>query len=145
MSGSVELLALRLALIGIVFAFVFAAALSMRAGLRAPAPARPRRMTIGPRFIVISPGETGLRAGAEIPVAGEMSLGRDSTNGIVLGDPSVSSVHASVERVRNGWRLSDQGSTNGTMLNGRRIDGRGVLLKGGERVALGTVVLRFQA
>jgi hypothetical protein len=144
-SGSVELLVLRLALIAIVFAFVFAAALSMRAGLRPAAVVRTVRPVIGPRFVVIAPGETGLRAGAEIPVAGEMSLGRDSTNGIVLGDPSVSSVHANLERVRNGWRLTDHGSTNGTMLNGKRVDGRGVVLKGGERVALGTVVLRFQA
>ena len=131
MSGSVELLLLRLGLIAIVFAFVFAAALSMRSGLRAPVAGRTLRSGLGPRFVVIAPGETGIRAGTEIALAGEMSIGRDSTNGIVLGDPSVSGLHATIERVRDGWRLTDHGSTNGTMLNGHRIDGRGVMLRGG--------------
>ena len=99
MSGSVELLLLRLGLIAIVFAFVFAAALSMRSGLRAPVAGRTLRSGLGPRFVVIAPGETGIRAGTEIALAGEMSIGRDSTNGIVLGDPSVSGLHATIERV----------------------------------------------
>jgi pSer/pThr/pTyr-binding forkhead associated (FHA) protein len=56
----------------------------------------------------------------------------------------VSAEHARIEWARDGWRLSDLGSTNGTTLNGRRLDGRAVRLRGGEQVAFGAVVLRFE-
>jgi Inner membrane component of T3SS, cytoplasmic domain len=144
MAGDSELLLLRLALLAIVLVFVLATALTLRSGLRSPVlrvSVEPR--AAGARFVVLAPGTTGLPSGAEIPVAGEMSLGRDPNNGIVLGDSSVSGVHANIVRVAGGWRLVDLGSMNGTTLNGRPIDRRGVPLRGGERVALGAVVLRF--
>lgn len=146
MSDSSELVLLRLGLIAIVFVFALITALTMRSGLRStPELVSGRGRVRGPRLVVLSPGETGLSAGAEFSVGGEMSLGRDPANGIVLGDPSVSGAHATLARVRDGWRLTDLGSTNGTLLNGRRVDGRGVLLRGGERVSLGAVVLRFHS
>lgn len=146
MSNSTELVVLRLGLIAIVFAFALVTALTMRSGLRSTQErSHTRGRMRGPRLVVVSPGETGLTPGSAFSVGGEMSVGRDPDNGIVLGDPSVSGVHASLERVRDGWRLTDLKSTNGTMLNGRRIDGRGALLRGGEQVSFGAVVLRFQA
>lgn len=144
MGDSNELLVLRLALIAVIFVFVLVVALSMRSGVRVTTVLSARRGAVkGPRLVLISPGETGFEAGTEFPVAGLMSLGREANNGIVLTDPSVSSEHATIERIRSGWRLTDLRSTNGTMVNGRTIDGRGVLLRGGEQVALGAVVLRF--
>lgn len=148
MSSSIELLTLRLGLIALIFVFVLITALTMRSGLRLTSilqsgPSRARASS--PRLVLLVPGETRLNPGTEFPVAGTMSLGRDPGNGIVLGDPSVSGIHASFERVRNGWRLTDLGSTNGTTMNGRQVDQRGVLLRGGERLSLGIVVLRFHA
>lgn len=144
MSDSTELLVLRLALIGTLLLFVLAVALTMRAGLHAPArPARAISRPAGPRLILVSPGETGLPPGAEFAVAGAMTLGRDAGNSIVLGDPSVSNRHARIERTRDGWRIADLGSTNGTFVDGRGIDRRGFLLHGGEQVALGAISLRF--
>jgi pSer/pThr/pTyr-binding forkhead associated (FHA) protein len=148
MRSSAELLTLRLGLIALIFLFVLITALTMRSGLRLTTVLQSgtgRARSSSPRLILLAPGETRLEPGTEFPVAGQMSLGRDPGNGIVLGDPSVSGIHASFERVRGGWRLTDLGSTNGTTMNGRQVDGRGVLLKGGERLSLGTVVLRFQA
>jgi len=141
-----ELLALRLALIAIVFVFALAVAVSLRGGLAAPrsaaaAPARARQW----RLIVVSPGETGMAAGVEFPVAGSMTIGRDPDSGIVLGDPSVSARHAVLERVQGGWRLTDTGSTNGTRVEGRPVGPGGALLRGNERIALGAVVLRLAA
>lgn len=147
MSGSNELLLLRLALIGIIFLFVLIAARTMRSGVRSTmVPARPRQAAprlAGMRLVVTSPGETGLAPGAEFAVAGTMTLGRDADNGIVLGDASISNQHARMERVRDGWRIVDLGSTNGTFVNGRGVDGGGVVLRGGEQISLGAVTLRF--
>ena len=146
MTSSVELLVLRLALIAVIFAFVLVVALTLRSGVRAPRVAvAPRSAARGPRLVLVQSGETGLEPGTEFPIAGVMSLGRDAGNGIVLADVSVSTRHAEVERQRNGWLLTDLGSTNGTFVNGRPINGRGVLLRGGEEIALGSVIIRFQA
>lgn len=147
MSSSTELLVLRLALIGIIFLFVLLVGLTMRSGVRVTnvIASRERVAGRGPRLVLVAPGETGLEAGAEFAVAGIMSMGRDLSNGIVLPDPSVSTRHAEIERTRDGWRLTDLGSTNGTTVNGRSIDGRGVALRGGEQIALGAVLLKFQA
>ncbi|MCC7363387.1 MAG: FHA domain-containing protein [Dehalococcoidia bacterium] len=148
MNDSVELLTLRLALIGIVFFFVLAAAFALRSGLRPRAVAAPRvapePRRSGARLVLTSPAGTGIAPGTEFFLAGEMSLGRDATNGIVLPDASVSGRHAVVEYTRTGWRMADLGSTNGTMVNGRTLDGRAVPLQGGEQIVLGAVVLRFQ-
>ena len=94
--------------------------------------------------MLLAPGMTGLSAGAEFAVAGEMRVGRDDDNSIVLGDASVSGVHASIARTSGGWRLMDLGSTNGTTIDGRQIDGRGGVLRGGERVGFGGVQMRFE-
>lgn len=147
MSGSSELLLLRLGLIAVIFVFVLVTSLTLRAGLRTPvAAARPRQgMPRGgtARLVVIAPGETGLAPGVEFAVAGMMTLGRDHDNGIALGDASISNQHARLERVRDGWRIIDLGSTNGTFVNGRGVDGGGVVLRGGEQISLGAVTLRF--
>jgi hypothetical protein len=141
-----ELLLLRLALIVVIFAFVAIVAVALRSGLApiaaAPSSAAPGRQR-GWRLVVVAPGDTGLAPGVEFAVAGTMTIGRDMSAGIVLGDPSVSSHHAAIERVQGGWRLTDLGSTNGTSVGGRPIGPSGALLKGGEKISLGAVVLRL--
>ena len=149
MSGSTELLVLRLALIAILFLFLLAAAFAMRSGLQRPvaAPARSaaRRASRGPKLVVLSSANTGLPAGTEFSLAGEMTIGRDASNGIILGDVSVSGRHAAIQETGRGWRIADLGSTNGTLVNGRSLDGRAMLLRGGERISCGAVVLQFEA
>lgn len=142
-----ELLILRLALIAVVFVFIAAVAITLRSGLAparaaVPSPAAPRRQR-GWRLVVVGPGDTGLAPGTEFSVAGSMTIGRDMGAGIVLGDPSVSGRHAAIERVQGGWRLTDLGSTNGTSASGRRVGPGGLILKGGEKIVLGAVVLRL--
>ncbi len=143
MSGSTELLVLRLALIVVVFLAVVAITASLRASLLPrPAPRPPQTAPRGWRVVIEAPGETGLRPGAPYPLAGKVIIGREPSSGIVLGDPSVSARHASIEQTRGGWKLRDLGSTNGTSVNGRTVGPEGSLLRGGERVGLGAVVVR---
>ena len=49
------------------------------------------------------------------------ALGKASENDIALDDPSVSHLHAVLERFPAGWCVTDLGSSNGTWLNGERI------------------------
>lgn len=145
MTDSTELLILRLTLLAVIFFFVLAVALTMRSGVvvRTVRTIRPERAPAGPRLVIENPARSGLEPGSEFVLAGMMTVGRDPENGIVIADPSVSSRHATIGRTPAGWRLADVGSTNGTFLDGTAVDDRGVILRDGETVALGSVVLRF--
>jgi len=67
-------------------------------------------------------------------------IGRHPRADLVLGDPSVSRWHAdlSVDPATGLWRLRDLGSTNGTRVNGWRIDT--AVVRPGDRVTFGAVV-----
>lgn len=71
-----------------------------------------------------------------------MRLGRAAENDILLADPRVSRFHAEIERVGQGYVLRDLGSTNGTMVGGRRILER--LLENGDVLRVGDVEMRFE-
>ncbi|MGI5212293.1 FHA domain-containing protein [Plantactinospora sp. CA-290183] len=69
-------------------------------------------------------------------------IGREDGADVLLDDPKVSRRHATVERVGGRVLLADTGSTNGTWLNDRRLDGR-TELRDGDRIRVGHVELRF--
>ena len=70
-------------------------------------------------------------------------IGRSRDCDVVLGDGNVSRRHAEVLPTDGGWSVNDLGSTNGVLVNGRRIDGSAPL-KAGDRIELGTSQLRFE-
>lgn len=71
------------------------------------------------------------------------TLGRSRKCDIVVDDPNVSREHAEVRPRGGSWVLQDLGSTNGSSINGRRIDGAEVL-KPGDRIELGTSTMTFE-
>ena len=50
-----------------------------------------------------------------------VTIGRTADRGVVIDDKRVSRNHAEVMRGRNGWSITDRGSSNGTSLNGRLL------------------------
>ncbi len=77
---------------------------------------------------------------------GSISVGRTSTNALMLEDNSVSKIHASLS-VDSEGRLSvaDTGSTNGTFVNEERLSyGKATLLEEGDKVKFGTVEVEFE-
>jgi len=72
-------------------------------------------------------------------------IGRDITNDIVINDPEVSRHHAKLTRGGGGYTLEDQGSTNGSFVNGQRLTGARPL-NGGDLIGLGeTVTLSYES
>lgn len=72
-------------------------------------------------------------------------IGRDITNDIVINDPEVSRHHAKLTRGGNGYTLEDQGSTNGSFVNGQRLTGARPL-NNGDLLGLGeTVTLSYES
>jgi hypothetical protein len=73
-----------------------------------------------------------------------LTIGRAEDNAISLGgDEFASGHHARIESQRDGVWVLDLGSTNGTFVNGARLDGRR-LLREGDVVQIGDTELRFE-
>ena len=70
------------------------------------------------------------------------TLGRGRQSDVVLNDPNVSRHHAEIRPRGGSWVLTDLGSTNGSQLNGRRIDGSEVL-RDGDEIELGESAMTF--
>jgi hypothetical protein len=74
---------------------------------------------------------------------GGSTLGRSRQCDVMIDDPNVSRTHAEVRPRGGSWVVSDVGSTNGTRLNGRRID-RPEVLRPGDEIELGTSRITFE-
>lgn len=66
------------------------------------------------------------------------TIGRESACDMTLADDTVSRWHASLERSADGWLLADLGSTNGTRLNGWRVN-HPTWVRPGDTVSFGSV------
>ena len=76
--------------------------------------------------------------------AARVTIGRGAENDVVLNDAGVSRTHARIERQAAGWMLLDNGSANGTELNGATI-GKPSQLRAGDRIGVGPVTFEFAA
>lgn len=91
--------------------------------------------------LVINPTSASKK---EIPIVSRViSIGRDPSNDLVLSDTMVSRRHAILEQRDDGFVIRDNNSSNGTMVNGDRLDDEKTL-QDGDLVAIGSSRLLFQ-
>lgn len=88
----------------------------------------------------------GKYKGAEVqlPASGIIRVGRASELEIVLAEDRVSRIHAEVLISHGIVTISDQGSTNGTYVNAKRITSTARLVMG-DRILVGTSLIGFVA
>jgi FhaA, N-terminal domain/FHA domain len=72
-----------------------------------------------------------------------VTIGRSRQCDVVLEDPNISRQHAEIRPRGGAWVLTDLGSTNGSLINGRRIDHPEVV-KPGDEIEIGTSVMKFE-
>jgi hypothetical protein len=72
-----------------------------------------------------------------------VTVGRRPESNIVLADPNVSRNHAEIRPSGEGFVLVDLGSTNGSKVNGVRVDQR--VLEDGDEISFGNTHMRFEA
>jgi Protein of unknown function (DUF3662)/FHA domain len=74
--------------------------------------------------------------------AAGVTLGRSRQCEVMVDDPNVSRQHAEIRPRGGSWVVTDLGSTNGSRLNGRRLE-QPTVLKPGDQIELGTTTLTF--
>ena len=79
---------------------------------------------------------SGVQSGAIFQLGSITKLGRTSDNDIVLQDEYTSSKHAMVERIGDLLTITDLGSTNGTIVNGTRIN-QPTIISDGDKIIVG--------
>ncbi|MBD0290746.1 MAG: FHA domain-containing protein [Thermoleophilia bacterium] len=151
------LLGLKAAFLVLLYLFIWRVIRSAARQLRVPqesfvlAPAQARAAGLAtettreaPRLVVVS--SPSLARGRALDVAPvPLTIGRAADNAAELADDEYASAHhARVEAARDGVWLVDLGSTNGTFVNGERMNGR-VKLRDGDAVRIGETELRFES
>jgi tetratricopeptide (TPR) repeat protein len=104
-------------------------------------PAAPIKKAAGAKLSVTR----GPKAGTEFSIGpGETSIGRQGDSTIVIPDISVSRKHVVVRREGSKCILVDQGSGNGTLLNGARVQAE-TELQDGDVIVMGDTEMTFLA
>ena len=95
------------------------------------------------RLSVLESPEDEPPSGSTIALGPINSIGRNVNNTIYVEDDFVSATHAMLTFRGRSWFVEDQGSTNGTYVNGHRID-RPVALSFGDELTIGRVRMRLE-
>ena len=160
MNSALALQLMRFGFLVLLWLFVFAAIRVIRGDLRmagqarvaTPPPARrrggsrstaiaPAQPSRGPSQLVVTEG--GL-AGTRIGLTGApVLIGRANDSTLVLTDDYASTRHARISLQDGLWIVEDLGSTNGTYLGQRKLDGP-VPLEVGVPLRIGTTVLELR-
>ncbi len=90
----------------------------------------------------LRPKGTGVRSGFPLN-KDHMVIGREVKCAIMLNDSSVSRQHSSITHLAEGYLIRDLGSSNGTYVNGQRV--QEYLLQEGDRVSIGDIEFWFEA
>ncbi|MSY86081.1 MAG: FHA domain-containing protein [Actinobacteria bacterium] len=106
---------------------------------------RSPRALRAPRARRVSAQPAGLLS-VQLPSAAQpvLDIGRSSWSEVCLGDPTVSSSHATLVLLRGGWVVVDRNATNGTFVNGRRVRGS-ARVRPGDVLMVGTTTLTLLA
>jgi hypothetical protein len=148
------LLALKIAFLVLLYLFIWRIVRTASRDLRLPQESfilRPA-MAGGPIGQTIRPGRLVVAASSVLDEGSEFELdsapltvGRGGQNDVVVdADEFASARHVRIEPRRDGVWVHDLGSTNGTFVNGARID-RPRKLVDGDLVRIGETELRFEA
>ena len=138
----VLLLVLQLGFVALLYLILMRFAGTLLRDLRSAEEAQiSSRSGIGRLSVLESPADEP-PSGSTIALGPINSIGRNVNNTIFVEDDFVSANHAMLTFRGRSWFVEDQGSTNGTYVNGHRID-RPVALSFGDELTLGRVRMRL--
>jgi pSer/pThr/pTyr-binding forkhead associated (FHA) protein len=137
------LLVLQLSFLALLYLILFGFARSLLRDLRSAERAQVASQAGIGRLSVLESPEDEPPVGRAIALGPINSLGRNVNNTIYVEDDFVSANHAMLTFRGRSWFIEDQSSTNGTYVNGHRID-RPVALSYGDELTIGRVRMRLE-
>lgn len=156
--SELTLTVLRFGLLALLWFFVFSLAAVLRGDLfgtrvvsrvttqsgRVGSPAAPAAAPWRNRPVDNIVVTSGRLAGTRIPLGdNDILIGRNADCHLVLDDDFSSGHHARIFPAQNGWGVEDLGSTNGTFVNGERVDSEH--LRDGDQVTIGRTSMTYRA
>lgn len=79
---------------------------------------------------------------SKVKLVAKITIGRDTKNDIVIDNKLASRRHAVIQKIKDAYFLKDEGSTNGTFLNGKPIPkDKYVKLNSQDKITIGNVNL----
>lgn len=136
------LLALRLLLAVLLYAFLSAVMLMLWRDLRQATADHESPRPVG-RLVVLQTTCDELTVGTSFPVQLVTSIGRSPVNTISIPDTFASGQHTLLIRREGQWWLEDRDSRNGTLLNDVRISGPTVI-SAGDVIGVGRTQLKLE-
>lgn len=135
------LFVLQLGFLAILWAFIFAIVYALRTDLFGPtmrrieqaaaqrarngdaadsSPSAPKAPSGDAKTLVVT---SGPKAGLEVSLEGEdqFTIGRSAESSLVVRDDYTSTHHARLMRWNDQWMIQDLDSTNGTLLDGKKV------------------------
>lgn len=146
--------ALKFGFLAVLYIFLFAIARSALKDLRRGGPAaatpdgtgvhavRGGRVAATDAELVALSG-AGLEVGERFDLFGGVTIGRGAEADVRIEDRYASGVHCRVHSRGNTYLVEDLGSTNGTFLNGEKLDGEAEL-RDFDEVSIGDTAFRFE-
>lgn len=139
---AVLLWTVRIAFLFLLYLFLLRAFGVLHQALAAERAADGATRALGTLIVERSAGRSP-RVGERFALRASTSIGRDAGNDVPLTDEAASARHAVLELRDGEWWIEDLGSTNGTLVNGTRID-RAERLRFGDELAIGRIALRLE-
>jgi pSer/pThr/pTyr-binding forkhead associated (FHA) protein len=137
------LLVMQLGFLGLLYLILFNFARSLLRDLRSAEVTQLASQTGIGRLAVLESIADEPGVGAAIALGPINSIGRNVNSTIFIDDDFVSGTHAMLTFRGRSWFIEDQGSTNGTYVNGHRID-RAVALSFGDELTIGRARMRLE-
>jgi len=138
----IVLLALRILLAILLYAFLAAVFVMLWRDLRQAATSREATRP-GGQLVVLSAADDALAAGTVFHLQPVTSIGRSPNNTISIPDTYASAQHTLLTWREGQWWLEDRDSRNGTLLNGARISGPAVV-SAGDVIGVGRTQLKLE-
>lgn len=131
----------KIIIIVIVYAIILFALRIMYKDIKSGGSRRPSRKKTFGLEVVEAGDNTNLRRGSVIPINRETTIGRRDDNSVILREGYVSGHHARIYLRNTDYVMEDLNSTNGTILNGKRIEKK-VYIKAGDEIKIGSAVFK---
>ena len=132
--------AIRFLFLGLLYLFLARVVLVLLRDLRA---ATREGATLAGRLVIVASPAGEPPSGSSFGLDAITTMGRDVNNAIVIDDPFASADHAALTYRGRSWYLEDLGSTNGSYVNGRRVEGVSPVGFGDE-LQIGQVRMRLE-